>query len=108
MFVEPLADKTQQHQDKNVDTEETQKHRGLRNSRSQGLLGTPKPYRMSPTQPASRQSISYSPIPRTISRTKENGVKVNRRPMTKRQNGNLIFFPLPILIHARQEKLTEM
>ena len=40
-----VSDKTQQHQDKNVDTEETQKHSGLRNSRSQGLLGTPKPYR---------------------------------------------------------------
>ena len=39
-----VLDKTQQHQDKNVDTEETLK-RGLRNSRSQGLLSTPKPYR---------------------------------------------------------------
>ena len=39
-----VSDKTQQHKDNNVDTEETLK-RGLRNSRSQGLLGTPKPYR---------------------------------------------------------------
>ena len=54
-----VLDKTQQHQDKNVDTEETHK-RGLRNSRSQGLLSTPKPYRRVKIEYDGCDAVQYS------------------------------------------------
>jgi len=65
MFVEPLQDSQPelQHQDKSVSVvdgicRDEKPIKSLRASRSQGLLGTPKPYRNFPTQPQQQsQSI---------------------------------------------------